>query len=142
MSSTRVAGTVDQPVPFTVTSTSLDGVIELRLGGELDVAEVALLEAAVADRCSPAPPVVRFHLGDVTFLDIAGLQAITAAYERLAGAGAAVEITAWSPPVVRMIELARSVDLPIAEGFPMPVSLQCRADDAPVEASAVERTES
>ncbi len=70
----------------------------LRVAGELDCSSAPdLLAAAIA-----RPPIGVLDLGDVTFLDMAGLSALLAIIDR----GDAVRVRAASAPVRRAVTLA------------------------------------
>ena len=78
--------------------------------GELDIASVAVFDAAIADR-RPLPRQLRIDLSDVTFFDSSAVRALLQA-RRIAieDTGRPVEIVAASQAVRKVLELAGLAD--------------------------------
>jgi anti-sigma B factor antagonist len=93
-----------------------DGVVVLRLAGELDLSGAGRVEKEV--RKLLATGVGRFEVdaSDLTFVDSAGLRSIVQAKVQVEAAGAAFRIRAVSAPVRRVIEIAGIVEQLLPEG--------------------------
>jgi anti-anti-sigma factor len=78
--------------------------------GELDVASVGLLEAAILER-RPLQRRLRFDLSEVTFFDSTGVRALLQA-RRMAieDMGGPVELAAASPAVRRVLDMTGASD--------------------------------
>lgn len=74
----------------------------LRVAGEIDVATAPLLRIAARDALAERPGQVHLHLGQVTFLDCAGLGVLIGLRNRAVLARSVIA----SGPVWRLIELA------------------------------------
>jgi anti-anti-sigma factor len=79
-----------------------DGVVRLRLFGELDLATVPLLESELAKATHEA---IVLDLGELTFIDIAGLRAVLDAGCRATEIRQDLTLVDGSRPVRRLFEL-------------------------------------
>jgi anti-sigma B factor antagonist len=86
-------------VDFAIAVESRDDSFVVRVDGELDMANAAAFENAVASTTDPTHVVV--DLSGCTFLDSAGLRAITSALRR----AEAVSIVANDPAILRVLEI-------------------------------------
>ena len=68
----------------------LDGVMLVRVAGEVDAATVATLAATL--HLAPPDARVRVHCGGVTFMDSTGLREILTHYIRLAEGGGSLRV--------------------------------------------------
>jgi anti-sigma B factor antagonist len=96
-----------QPVPLRlVVTTAGDGVVQLSVGGEVDIATVDSLGEALTDIMrDPRVRGVVVDFGEVTFIDSTGVAALMAAY-RLAEAGRiAFVVTRCRPQASRVLEV-------------------------------------
>ena len=82
----------------------------LTLRGELDLAAVPLLQHAVDHACGEGKHHVSVDAASVNFIDSAGLMVLLNAREQLREAGGTFRVTAASPPVVRILEIAMLAD--------------------------------
>lgn len=80
----------------------------LCVAGDLDMAAVPLLGAAVREACSGPTPVVIEARG-VTFVDAAGLRGLTAGYDP--EVMAQVRVRSASPSLARLLEMVGMLDL-------------------------------
>lgn len=102
--STGVAGLLGERLSVGVRHEP-DGVV-LVVGGDLDLAGVPLLEAALGDALRQALGArVVLDLGGVGFIDAAGLGCIVRAGRRLTGRGGALAVRRPSRPARRLLEL-------------------------------------
>jgi len=92
---------------FTFAETQSEGVAELALSGDLDMAATFRLEPAL-DRLLSSGEVgeVVLDLGDVQFVDSSGLGLLLATYERSREARTVMAIVGPSPEVRRVFRLA------------------------------------
>lgn len=80
--------------------------------GELDLASSAIIDAAVAE-IDPAPgDTVILDLSGVTFIDVAGLDGILDAKERLSADGNRMVIVSVSEPVTRLLDVLNRIGSP------------------------------
>lgn len=85
--------------------------------GELDLASAEIVRKTLA-RAVPDSRDLTLDLSGVTFIDLAGLNAVVDGTRQLAGAGVTVVVVGMSRPVIRLIEVLErvgfEVDLPVA----------------------------
>jgi len=87
-----------------------DGVPVVVVSGELDVSNVDLLKASVASVTRNHPERIIFDLGDLRYIDSAGIAVLLSA-----AAECAVRLRDPSPAVLRIVELTGLTDvLPVA----------------------------
>jgi anti-sigma B factor antagonist len=90
--------------PITTSVTYRDGIAVLTVGGEVDLATVEAVDAAVAVALTQEPSALVIDLSGVQFLASAGLQALVAARET-AGESADFAVVANGPATSRPIQL-------------------------------------
>jgi anti-anti-sigma factor len=107
---------------FDLASTQADGVLVVRVAGEVDLTNADAMGAAVE---STATPAVVLDLSDVTFLDSSGIRAIDSARRRLLSEGRSLLIvspagtpSAWTLRVAGFDRelVVESVDAALASG--------------------------
>ncbi|TWG27394.1 anti-anti-sigma factor [Micromonospora palomenae] len=96
-----------------------DDVVGVRVVGEVDVASVGVLRAALW--AAPARPVLRVDLSGVRLLSAAGVRALVAAHLRLRARGGELVLADPDPVVARVLRatgLHRVV--PVVQSLPTP----------------------
>ncbi len=83
----------------------------LELHGELDLSEAPVLAAELRELEHRGVAAIVLDLDDVSFLDSAGLRVILAARERARVAGGELALTAGTPQVRRLFEVAGVGDM-------------------------------
>lgn len=104
--------------PLTVRVSRVEGEVVLALGGELDIATVERVRAAV-DEIEQAPPErLVIDLSGLSFVDSTGLAAFVALDKRCQeNGGPALEIRPGPPAVQRLFELVGAAErLPFRDG--------------------------
>jgi anti-anti-sigma factor len=91
--------------PFGTTIQAQDGVTSLSLTGELDVATVPALDAALAGVESDGGGPVVVDLRELTFIDGAGVRALLRAHERSVMNGHRLLLVGASTPARRVFQL-------------------------------------
>jgi anti-sigma B factor antagonist len=92
--------------PVLVISTRVDDAgLVIVLGGELDMNEAQRLSDEVQEALSSGVMVVGLDLGDLTFIDSGGLQAVLAAKEEVERRGAVFRLESMSPAVARVVQM-------------------------------------
>jgi anti-sigma B factor antagonist len=81
-----------------------DGIAVLKVGGDIDLATVPALEAAIDEALIPKPPGLVIDLSDVAFLASAGLQALVSTHTNVSQS-AHFAVVANSASTSRPIEL-------------------------------------
>jgi anti-anti-sigma factor len=142
---------IDQPLraePFTVRPSARrllatgpvsehDHVVTVRARGELDCATAPILGAALSDAgrihgvhsSSAARPAIRLDLSGVTFLDLAGVTALTDSRAELKAMGCALCLVSPQPNVLRLLDFAvfcgwLAPDLECASAHPWPAVIR------------------
>jgi anti-anti-sigma factor len=87
-----------------------DGVARLTVEGELDMASSPVLERAVEGALESARS-VELELAGVTFMDSTGLRTLLAIRRRLEEAGCELRLVAVPPPVLRVLDVTRTLSL-------------------------------
>jgi anti-sigma B factor antagonist len=77
------------------------------LSGEIDLASFPVLEQAIDDVRDSAPELVVLDLGELEFMDIAGLRAVLRSDERLRERGKRLAVTSPGYGVRRLLELTQ-----------------------------------
>ena len=90
--------------PITTSVSYSDGVAVIAVTGEIDLATIPALEAAIGEALAQRPAALIVDMSAVDFLASAGLQALVATHERVSGA-AAFAVVADGPATSRPIEL-------------------------------------
>jgi anti-anti-sigma factor len=90
--------------PITTSVTHQDGVAVVAVGGDVDVATVAALEASITDALAAKPTALVIDLSDVDFLASAGLQTLVATNEAVSKT-TAFAVVANGPATSRPIQL-------------------------------------
>jgi anti-anti-sigma factor len=91
---------------FEVDATTRDGVVELALRGELDIASFPLMEDRLREVESEKPDVIVFDLRDLRFMDSTGLRVILSADKRARRDGWKVAVVEGPEAVHRVFRLA------------------------------------
>jgi anti-sigma B factor antagonist len=73
---------VDSGLPLTFTEFSVDGQLRLAIAGELDMASAPLLLRRIEQLELDGPDTLALDLGDVTFMDVAGMRVLLEAAQR------------------------------------------------------------
>jgi len=89
---------------------SANGRLVLELRGELDLANAAQLDRAIAQAESADRSELLLDLSGVEFIDSTGLRSILAAHEKLGGRGGRLLVTGGQPQVARLLELTGADD--------------------------------
>jgi anti-sigma B factor antagonist len=76
-----------QAFPLTITSETIDGVVHLRLSGEIDLSSAHLLVDGIDEAVERGATTVVLDFGGVTFVNSTGLGAMVAATKRLRADG-------------------------------------------------------
>ena len=97
--------------PFHAAVVHADGDTTVRLGGELDLASAAGLEACLRSLIDASAGTITLDLADVTFLDSTGLVTILSAQQRVVGAGRRLEVCNPSRSVRRVLALSGTSSL-------------------------------
>lgn len=74
--------------------------------GELDIASSSVLERALIDELAAIPDEIVLGLGELTFIDIAGLRALERVRAHLAAHGCRLTVRSVRPQAARLLELA------------------------------------
>lgn len=89
---------------ITISASDQDGIAVLTVGGDVDLATVGELDAAVTDALARTPKALVIDLTGVEFLASAGLQALVATQQRI-GDSAGFGVVANGPATSRPIQL-------------------------------------
>ncbi|MFL5766628.1 MAG: STAS domain-containing protein [Actinomycetota bacterium] len=92
--------------PFEISTTSEDGVVELALKGELDIASFTVMEDRLREVEAESPKVVVFDLRGLRFMDSTGLRVIISADKRARRDGWRVAVVEGPEAVHRVFRLA------------------------------------
>ena len=76
------------------------------LRGELDIASTSVLERALIDELAAIPDEIVLGLGELAFIDIAGLRALERVRAHLAAHGCRLTLRSVPPQAARLLELA------------------------------------
>lgn len=87
------------------------GVTTLFIAGELDLASVEAVRAALVDLLRSEPPRVVVDMGEVTFIDAVALGVLVSAMKRGEASGGRLQIVRPQPRVMRVFEMAGVSDL-------------------------------
>lgn len=87
---------------FTIEPIAQPPAMLLKITGDLDISAARLLRETVTRSVEGQCRQVCLDLGQVTFVDAAGIQALARAQAEAAIRGARLEITEWSPAVERL----------------------------------------
>ena len=90
-----------------------DGIAVLKVGGDIDLATVPALEAAIDEALAPKPTGLVIDLSDVEFLASAGLQALVATHNNVSQSAqfAVVANSASTSRPIQLTGLDRIFDL-------------------------------
>ncbi len=91
---------------FRAETTSVAGRVVLELHGELDLVGSPLLARDLERAEAGAPQTIVLDLGDLEFIDSAGLRVILAANERARSRGGELVLTPARPQVRRLLEVS------------------------------------
>ncbi|HEX5497345.1 MAG TPA: STAS domain-containing protein [Mycobacteriales bacterium] len=92
-------------LPFGVEAYPTHQGVLLRVCGEVDVAAAPALQAAAQDALAGRPGQIHLHLGEVTFLDCAGLGVLIGLRNATSRINATAPRVTASRPVRRLMEL-------------------------------------
>ena len=84
---------------------------DLRLSGELDMDSAPLVRQAVDDAVGRGRNQVLIDAAEVTFIDSSALMVLLAARTALVDGGGTLQLSAASPPVTRILEIALISDM-------------------------------
>ena len=96
---------MQQVPPFSVRTTSQDGVAWLALRGELDMSVVNLIREPLATFAGDGVASIVVDLHDLTFLDSSGLHAILGAWRLAEANGHRLRVTGVSKAARRVFEI-------------------------------------
>jgi anti-sigma B factor antagonist len=99
-----------------ISAQSEDGIVVVRLAGELDLGGAGRVETEVRRLLATGAGRFEVDASDLTFVDSAGLRSIVQAKDDVEAAGAAFRIRAVSAPVRRVIEIAGIVEQLLPDG--------------------------
>jgi len=91
---------------FEVSTTNEDGIVELALKGELDIASFPVIEDRLHEVEAERPKVVVFDLRELRFMDSTGLRVIISADKRARRDGWRVVVVEGPEAVHRVFRLA------------------------------------
>ncbi len=101
----------------------MDGYAELLLIGELDIAAAPILHATLERLVDEGHRDVYLNLSALTFLDVAGLRALTLARSRLGALGGSMSVTAVPSIPLRVLTMCGMLDaLTAGDGSSTPES--------------------
>ena len=103
--STRPQG--DTPPKLEVTSRSEDGLGEIAVVGELDLATVSQLESAFAQLFAEGPAAVLIDLSELQFMDSTGIKTLLQLERRCGEGGVKFGLTEGSEPINRLFSLTQ-----------------------------------
>jgi|RhiMethySRZTD1v2_1073278.scaffolds.fasta_scaffold01640_26 anti-sigma B factor antagonist len=83
----------------------------LKLSGELDMASAPRVRQAVDDAVGRGRNQVLIDAADVTFIDSSALMVLLTARSELVDGGGTLRLSAASPPVIRILEIAMLSDV-------------------------------
>jgi anti-sigma B factor antagonist len=92
---------------LSIETRSADGVQQMVLDGEFDLASVPLFEDEIAAVEAAAPAVILVDLSGLRFLDSSGLRALVTADERARSTGRRFAIVPGPPAVRRVFEITQ-----------------------------------
>ncbi|WP_405009257.1 STAS domain-containing protein [Kitasatospora sp. NBC_01539] len=102
----------DRQGPLTVhTVRALGGLSRVRVAGEIDQDNAAVLRDALLALPAGTPRAIDLDLRDVTFIDCAGLNILLELRQHGLTAGFPVRLRAASPPVVRLLDVCDALPL-------------------------------
>ena len=87
---------------------SRNGVVVVRVDGDVDVANTLALRDRLAEVMSDERAAVLLDLGGVDFIDSAGVGLLVSAHRRAHAASGAFAIAGVSPTVARVLQLTRT----------------------------------
>jgi anti-anti-sigma factor len=104
------------PEPFRCDVESMDGWIRVRLHGEVDLATVDRLDAALRELRETDSDRIELDLGEVSFLDSMGLRLLLRLDEDARRDGTQLRLLPGPPGVQRVFEVTGTLDrLPFAD---------------------------
>jgi anti-anti-sigma factor len=103
MQRTTVIGT--HPSSFSVRCAAFGTTISVTVTGEIDLATVDELAAAISGALSLAPEIVIVDLAHATFIYCGGVHALVTAHQHCVAAGVELVLTPGPPQVKRLFEL-------------------------------------
>ena len=98
-------GLVTEAGPLSVSSSVDAGTANVSLQGELDLDRAAAVADELIELPARGAKRVVVDVSGLTFIDSSGLRALLTAREQLERAGAALELTALSPSVERVLDM-------------------------------------
>ena len=92
---------------FHLTTSVRDGVVTVAVGGELDVASRELVRAHLFELMDtlPSPAEIFLDLGELTFVDAAGLGVLVAVHQRAGLRGARLTLTDVPPRAAQLMRI-------------------------------------
>jgi anti-anti-sigma factor len=105
------------PGELSITADHSHGVLVLTLRGEVDLASTPQLKTELRRAEVTDTAMVVVDLAGVAFTDSSGLHVLLSARERLRRKGRPLSLSRISPPVRRLLELTRTLELFSVEGL-------------------------
>ena len=96
---------------FHLNTTSDDGAVTIKVGGELDIATAPALESALGDVFSQGDGPVELDLAEVPFIDSTGLRCLLGARRRSQESGRPLRLRGLQPRVARVLEMTGAASL-------------------------------
>jgi stage II sporulation protein AA (anti-sigma F factor antagonist) len=95
----------DRPDRFSAQPAIIDGVLVVKVHGELDHDVKDVLSQALLSEHGTAPPKIVADLSGVTFMDSSGINVFVTAYQRVSDAKGWLRIAGAQDSVVRVLQL-------------------------------------
>jgi anti-sigma B factor antagonist len=108
------------PSEVMVETAPADEVVTIAVRGDLDDAVISEVARAIVDCVSRARADVVLDLGDVAFIDAAGLEFIIRARRRVTRAGGTLTVSHPAPEIQRLLAVCGIVDLDLSTPRPSP----------------------
>ncbi|NJC73232.1 STAS domain-containing protein [Planosporangium thailandense] len=94
------------PEPLRITSaTTSDGMVRVRVGGEIDMATIAPLSEVLTVLIATRPRAIEVDLADVRFMDSSGVKALVRAHRSASAGGCRVRVTRPQSTVDRVLRI-------------------------------------
>ncbi|OQR63493.1 anti-anti-sigma factor [Streptomyces maremycinicus] len=95
----------ERPGRLSFQSEVADGVLVVSVRGEIDHEGKAVLSQALEAGGGAPPPRIVLDLGEVTFMDSAGINVLVSAHQTVSAAGGWLRIAAAREPVLHVLQL-------------------------------------
>jgi anti-sigma B factor antagonist len=107
----RTTATGTDPFSFSVRCAAFGTTISVTVTGEVDLATIDELAAAISGALSLAPEIVMVDLAQVAFIDCSGVHALVTAHQHSIAAGVELVLMPGPPQVMRLFELCGLLDV-------------------------------